>query len=67
MPTVGGEKFAYTPAGMQAAAKAKRAKVQGSAPQPAPKPPQPKPNPDAVKTKGDMMANVMPSAKNLGY
>ena len=24
-------------------------------------------NPDAVKTKADMMANVMPSAKNLGY
>ena len=26
-----------------------------------------KKNPDAVKTKGDMMGNVMPSAKNLGY
>ena len=26
-----------------------------------------KKNPDAVKTKGDMIANVMPSAKNLGY
>ena len=24
-------------------------------------------NPDAVKTKADMMANVMPSVKNLGY
>ena len=26
-----------------------------------------KKNPDAVKTKGDMMGNVMPSVKNLGY
>ena len=24
-------------------------------------------NPDAVKSKSDMMANVMPSVKNLGY
>ena len=28
----------------------------------------PKPtDPDAIKTKSDMMANIMPSAKNLGY
>ena len=26
-----------------------------------------KKNPDAVKTKADMMANVMPSVKNIGY
>ena len=24
-------------------------------------------NPDAVKTKADLMANVMPSVKNMGY
>ena len=26
-----------------------------------------KQNPDAVKTKGDMISNVLPSTKNLGY
>ena len=26
-----------------------------------------KKNPDAVKTKADLMANVMPSVKNMGY
>jgi len=24
-------------------------------------------NPDAVKTKSDMMANIMPTVKNIGY
>ena len=26
-----------------------------------------KKNPDAVKTKGDLATNVMPSVKNIGY
>jgi hypothetical protein len=26
-----------------------------------------KKSPDAVKTKGDMISNVLPSTKNLGY
>ena len=70
MPTVNGKKFAYTPEGMRAAAKAKRAKVQGNVPQPKPNVPRPTPmakNPDEVKTKADLLAgNLGGTIKNMG-
>mgnify|MGYP003153933789 CR=1 FL=1 len=51
MPTVKGEKFPYTRAGMKAAAKAR--KKPG--------------NPDEIKTKADMMAeNISSTIKNMG-
>ena len=53
MPTVDGKKFAYTPAGQRAAAKAKRAKLTK--------------NPDEIKTKADMLANnISDTIKNMG-
>ena len=71
MPRVNGKEFAYTPEGMRAAAKAKRAQVQGNTPQPSPNPPQPNPrakNPDEIKTKGDLLAgNLGNTIKNMGY
>jgi len=53
MPTVNGKKFAYTPAGQRAAAKAKRAKLTK--------------NPDEIKTKADFLANnLSDTLKNMG-
>ena len=54
MPRVNGKEFAYTPEGMRAAAKAKRAKLTK--------------NPDEVKTKADLLAgNLGSTIKNMGY
>ena len=70
MPRVNGKEFAYTPEGMRAAAKAKRAKGNPGVPSAVPsavRAPRIAKNPDEVKTKADLLAgNLGSTIKNMG-